>query len=131
MPKLRSLLNNVLAFFPSRLPLGAVEFQEWMDSIVELAGPLADKRSMEFVITSTLLHADIKSGGYIAKRYFVTRLYRSAATQLAHYKFQEIKLAQAEEQEAKKKELELLAQNKVADTASQAGVAQNGQEIPN
>lgn len=103
LKKLTLLVKHALSYLPSKLPTGTTELQSWMDSIIELAGPLADKRSMEFVISSTLLHYDTKLGGYIPKRYFVRRLFHSAACQLAHYKFQEIKVAQAEELEAAKK----------------------------
>lgn len=101
MPNLTYWFKHVLSYFPSRLPVGMTEFNKWLDDVVALAGPIASERDMHFVLCSILIHADVRYG-YMPKRYFVTRLIKSAANQVASQVFQDIKLAQAEEQQAAK-----------------------------
>lgn len=98
MPK---LLKIIRSYFPSKLPTGMTEMNKWLDDIVKLTGPIANERDMHFVLCSILIHADVKFG-YLPKRYFVTRLIKSAANQVASQIFQDIKLKQAEEIEAAK-----------------------------
>lgn len=83
------------ARFSSPLPVGATEFQKWADSIIELSGQFADRDSMLFAISSILIHADSKFGA-LPKKYFVDRLRKSAANQVASQVFQDIKTKQAE-----------------------------------
>lgn len=94
---MRRLLNKLLSYFPTRLPVGRAEFDIWADSIIELSGAFADKTSMLFAISSILIHADAKHGS-LPKNYFVRRLIKSAANQVASQVFQDVKVKQAEEQ---------------------------------
>lgn len=97
---MKLFVKRILAYFPSRLPVGMTEFNTWADSIVELTGPLADKTSMMFALASILIHADSKHGA-LPKKYFVDRLIKSAANQVASQIFQDIKA----EQELQKQQL--------------------------
>lgn len=92
---MRLLLKRFLAYFPTQLPVGMFQFNTWADSIIELSGPIADKDSMLFALSSILIHADAKHG-YLPKKYFVDRLIKSAANQVASQVFQDIKTKQQE-----------------------------------
>jgi hypothetical protein len=96
---LTRLVKQLRARFPTKLPVGKTEFDSWADSIIELSGPFADKDSMLFAIASILIHADSKFGA-IPTKYFVDRLRKSAANQVASQVFQDIKTKQQEQQKA-------------------------------
>lgn len=87
-------LKRILSYFPTRLPVGRTELNRWCADIVELTGNLADETSMRFALASILIHADARHG-YLPKKYFVDRLIKSAANQVASQIFQEIKEEQA------------------------------------
>lgn len=87
--------NYFRSYFPTKLPVGTTEFEAWVDSIIELAGKYADRDSMKFAIASMLIHADARHGA-LSKQYFVTRLRKSAANQIASQVFQDLKQKQAE-----------------------------------
>lgn len=123
--KIKLAIRRLLMFIPTRLPVGASEYQTWMDEIIELTGPIADKRSMEFVISSTMVHADVKRVARIPKYYFVARLIKAAANQCAHYKFQEIKMQQAEDAERNQQQAVAKATGAVTPSGSDAS---NGQQ---
>ncbi len=119
MPKPTLILKHIRSFFPSKLPTGMTEINQWLNDIVELAGPIANERDMHFVLCSILIHADIKYGS-LPKRYFVTRLIKSAANQVASKVFQDIKIAQAEELEAQKLVAVTTPTESVTDNAQKA-----------
>src|ERR1700677_3822792 len=81
------------------LPVGKTEMQAFMDDLIQLAGNYADKTSMEFAIASVLMHAPSDKGS-LSKRYFLDRLRKSAANQVASQVFQDIKEQQAAAQAA-------------------------------
>lgn len=109
------LLKRILSYFPAKLPVGMTEFESWADSIIELSGSYADKDSMVFAIASILIHADAKYGS-LPKAYFVNRLRKSAANQVASQLFQDIKARQTKAAEEAKKQAEATAtQENVAD----------------
>jgi hypothetical protein len=112
---MRLLLKKILSYLPTKLPVGLTEFNTWADSIIELSGQFADRDSMVFAISSILIHADSKYGA-LPKKYFVDRLRKSAANQVASQAFQDIKQRQdtaikAEQQ----KQAEATAIQQVAD----------------
>lgn len=80
------------------LPVGKTEMQAFMDDLINLSGAYADKTSMEFAIASILIHAPADKGA-LSKRYFLDRLRKSAANQVASQVFQDIKEAQSKAQE--------------------------------
>lgn len=87
------LIKRLLSLFPSKLPVGRTAFSKWVDDIVELSGPLADRDSMEFVLSSAIQHAS-SNRGYVPKNYFVNTLIKAAANQVAAQVFQDIKIKQ-------------------------------------
>lgn len=116
--RVMKMINRLLSYLPTPLPVGMTEFQAWADSIIALSGEFADRDSMVFAIASILIHADTKYGA-LPKRYFVNRLRKSAANQVASQAFQDIKQKQAAQQEAAK-------QSQAADTA--VAPSENGQK---
>ena len=105
------LLKLIRSYFPSKLPVGVTEFNQFADDIIELSGKFADRDSMVFAISSILIHADA-SYGSLSKQYFVRRLVKSAANQIASQAFQDIKIRQQEALAAAQKlEAEATAKN--------------------
>lgn len=93
MRQLRYLLKYVLSYLPTPLPVGTTEFNRFADQIIELSGEYADRDSMRFAIASMVIHADHKAAA-LSKQYFVKRLRKSAANQIASQVFQDIKQLQ-------------------------------------
>lgn len=93
--KLSLLIKQLLSYFPSKLPVGRTAFTKWADDIIELAGELADRDSIEFVLSSAIQHAS-SNRGYVPKNYFVNTLIKAAANQVAAQVFQDVKIKQQE-----------------------------------
>lgn len=102
---MNKFLLTIRSYFPTKLPVGLTAFHKWADDIATLTGPIADETSMKFAISSIVIHADAKHGS-LPLQYFVRRLRKSAANQVASQVFQDVKLAQAEAAEAAKKAAE-------------------------
>ena len=92
---MKALLNHVLSYLPGPLPVGMSQFNQWARDVLDLSGRFADEDSMLFALASMVIHADAKHG-YLPKRYFVLRLRKVAANQIASQVFQDIKIRQAE-----------------------------------
>ncbi len=43
------IFKRLLAYLPTELPVGMTTLNSWLDDIVELAGPIADRDSVVFV----------------------------------------------------------------------------------
>ena len=82
------------------LPVGMTEFQAWSDSIIALSGEYADIDSMKYALATMVMHADAKHGA-LPREYFVSRLRKVAANQVASQVFQDIKQKQADAAAAK------------------------------
>lgn len=108
---IKQFILKILSFIPTPLPVGMTEYNKWMDSVLNLVGPIADKTSMTWLISNEIMH--IKSGtDRVPKRYFVKVLRKFAANQLAASVVNQIK----EQQEAARKAAaEATANSKVAD----------------
>lgn len=104
LQKLLLLLKRVLSRFPSKLPVGVTEYKKFEADVIELAGPMADQTSMSFAIASILIHAPSEVGS-LPKSYFVLRLRKSAANQVASQVFQDIKTAQEAAKQTPKAEV--------------------------
>jgi len=91
--QLRLLLTKALSYLPTKLPVGVTEFNKFADDVIALSGQYADRDSMRFAIASMLIHAPHDKGS-LSKHYFVVRLRKSAANQVASQVFQEIKALQ-------------------------------------
>lgn len=100
---MNKLISQLLYNMPRRLPVGKAQFEAFSDRIILLCGEFADRQSMIFALASILIHADAKYGR-LPDKYFVDRLIKSAANQVASQFFQDIKNEQiAKEQIAKEK----------------------------
>jgi hypothetical protein len=93
---MKLFLKRVFSYFPSKLPVGQTEMNEFLNDIIELSGEYADRTSMEFAIASILIHAPSDRGS-LSKKYFVDRLRKSAANQVASQVFQDIKMKQEQQ----------------------------------
>ncbi len=91
--QLKLIFKHLLSYIPEKLPVGITAFNQFADDIIELAGNYADKQSMLYAISSMLIHAPHDKGS-LSKHYFVVRLRKSAANQVASQVFQQIKTAQ-------------------------------------
>jgi hypothetical protein len=96
---MRLLFKRLLSYFPSKLPVGMTELHKFSDDIIELSGAYADIDSMKYAISTMIIHADSKFGA-LAKNYFVVRLRKVAANQVASQLFTDIKTKQQEAQKA-------------------------------
>lgn len=96
-------LKRLLSYLPTPIPTGMTKFTKWLDSIVELCGPIADEESLKWVISNEVMR--LPSTRHLkAKNYFVTVLKKFAANQLAAATVNQIKdnqLARATEQKLK------------------------------
>lgn len=92
---MKLLVKRLLSYFPNKLPVGTAQFESFANDIIELSGKYADELSMKFAIASMLIHAPHDKGS-LSKHYFVVRLRKSAANQVASQVFQDIKAAQEE-----------------------------------
>jgi hypothetical protein len=101
LAKVKLLLKQVRSYLPSQLPVGLTAFNAYADDIIELSGNFADKDSMVFAIASILIHIDAGTAS-VSKQYFVKRLRKSAANQVASQVFQDIKTKQQAALEAAK-----------------------------
>lgn len=104
MTQLPLAIKRLLSYLPTKLPVGTTQFDTFADDIIELSGQYADRDSMRFAIASMIIHADHKAAA-LSKNYFVTRLRKSAANQVASQVFQDIKTLQ----DAKLKQAEVTA----------------------
>lgn len=96
---MKLLLKRIASYFPTKFPVGNTAYEAWLTSIIELAGPFADKDSMDWAISNMGLHLDSKVDRK-PKQYFVRCLRKAAFNQLASHKFQSIKEKQAAAQKA-------------------------------
>lgn len=81
---------------PYELPVGMTEFQTFADRIIEKAGNFADRDSMVYALAMELIHGDPKTA--FSDDYFVIRLRKVAANQVASQAIQDIKAKQAKQQ---------------------------------
>lgn len=117
------LLNRILAYLPTKLPIGMTDFHNWADSIIDLTGPIADANSLKWALAVAILHLG-ETAAYKPKMYFVHRLLKGASNQVVSQVIQDIKNAQKAAAEAASKEL----QNQVEATIpSQEVAVSNGQ----
>lgn len=110
-----NILKQALSYIPESLPVGLTEFEAFTDDVIELAGPYADRDSMQWVISSAIQHS---SKAKLSKQYFVQTLRKSAANQVAGQVFMNIKIKQ---QAAEAKKAAELAQQAAAPAIQEAG----------
>jgi hypothetical protein len=102
---MKRLLRRLLAFIPTRLPMGMTEFDKWSDDILDLYD-MPNNDSTKFAIATAIMHLGA-TDAFKAKEYFGRLLIKGAATQIAYAQMQDAK----KRQEEKAKEAAELAQN--------------------
>lgn len=106
-----NFIKTALSYLPSKLPVGMTEFEAFTGDIIALSGKYADEDSLKFAISTMILHADAHHA-YIPKQYFVRRLRKVAANQVASAAMTDIKYKQAEAQALALKQAEEAANQK-------------------
>lgn len=90
MLQLKKLLDKATSYYPTELPTGGTAYDAWLDSVVDLVGPIADKDSLIWVISNEIMR--LPSGqNRVPKHYFVKTLRKFAANQIASNKVIQIK----------------------------------------
>lgn len=98
------------------LPVGMQEFEEFAQRILAKSGKYADEESMKYALAVAILHADATKGS-LPDSYFIDRLRKAAANQVASQVFQDIKNKQ-----------EAAAKLKQAEATANAETVASGQE---
>lgn len=98
--KIKYLGSLLLAYIPTRLPLGMTEFETWAKSVLVLSN-LPDNDSTRFALASTVPHQKAENF-YVAKIKFVRLLQKSAANQVAGGVMHDLKTKQQAALEAAK-----------------------------
>lgn len=116
---MKLIVKRILSHVPGPLPVGLTEMNRFIDEVYELSGAFADRDSMAFAICSMIMHAG-ESRSRLPKNYFVRRLRKVAANQVAGQVFTDIKerqraaqLEAQKQQEATASELAANEQEKV------------------
>jgi hypothetical protein len=106
--KLHRLWLMCLAWFPTQLPLGMTEFENWTKSILSMTPQLPNNDSMRFVLAAMIQRLD-SVRNRVPKRYFVKALLRAAAGEVAHNIMFEAKERQkAQQQPAEPSKLQVV-----------------------
>jgi SNF2 family DNA or RNA helicase len=115
--KLKSILNWLLTFLPSPLPVGVKEFESWSSSIIQAYG-LPDNDSVRFALATQIMHLGPTEANK-PRRYFGLCLLKGAATQVAYGVMGELKEKQKREEEARQKAAQdELSRQEISSTAS-------------
>ena len=93
LKSLKKALNIILSYFPTALPVGMTQYEAWLDSIVELTGPIADELSLKWVISNEIMRL-APGRDRVPKAFFVKSLRKYAANQIAAVKVLELKQQQ-------------------------------------
>lgn len=125
---MKRFLLRVKSYFPTALPVGMTAFDKWASDIILLAGPLADDDSIKFVLSNEICHSG-PDNFKIPMHWFVTRLKKAAAKQVAAQAFQDVKIRQKEAQEKANLELASGIPQTPVDTAP-TGTTSNVPEVP-
>ncbi len=115
MVRLKKLVTLLMSYYPTRLPLGMTEFDNWAKTIISLLGPGLEnvpENDIKFVLSTTLQRLDPDEHRR-PMQYFVRVIRSAGVKQVAAQVFQDIKTKQAEE----------LAKKQAAATAQQEAVA--------
>jgi len=90
------------------LPVGMPQFEQWSNQIIEKCGSIADPDSMRYVLATAIMHAPPDASS-LPDSYFISRVRKAAANQVAAQVFQDIKIKQQAAQEAAKTQAEVTA----------------------
>lgn len=86
---IRRFLQKLRDFFPSRLPVGMQEFDEWASEIIDTY-EFPDNDSIRFALASQIMHAP-QTASHLPRRHYAQLTLKGMANQVAHAKFMEIK----------------------------------------
>lgn len=89
------------------LPVGMAEFETWSEALIEQCTGLADPESIKYVLATAIIHGPPDKDRF-PDSYFLARIRKAAANQIASQVFQNIK--QAQEARIKAAELANLAE---------------------
>lgn len=90
--KIKKQLNKVKSYFPTRLPIGMTEFNDWTSSIVNTFD-LPDNDSTRFGLAVMITHLQ-PTEFTKSKRYFAISVKKSMANQIAFANMEELKAKQ-------------------------------------
>lgn len=119
-----NLLRYLLSLFPTKLPIGQQEFNDWAVSIRSLVGPGFEQVPddvFNFVLSNNIIHLGPQADR-VPKNYFVKAIRKGAANQVASQVFQDVKARQKAAEDAMK-----AAQVKSAEATAQPAGASDGQ----
>jgi hypothetical protein len=118
-------------YFPSAVPQGMQEFEDWSSSIIKIYG-FPDNDSVRFALATMIMHSG-PSAAYVSKRHYAIMIKAGAAKQVASQAFTEIKQRQLDAiNAANKAALEAEAANQQAAATATPEVAPlNVQPIQN
>lgn len=95
---LKVALKRLLAYFPSLLPQGLTELENWSSDIINTYG-MPDNDSVRFTLAVTILHLDPTTSRK-PKAYFGRCLRKAAANQVVSQVIQDLKYKQEEARKA-------------------------------
>ena len=87
--KVKRLGRRIMAFIPTKLPVGMTEFDAWASDIADLYNA-PNNDSVKFSLAVMIMHLG-PTEARKAKEYFGRTLHKGAATQVAHAIMQELK----------------------------------------
>lgn len=99
---MKKLVNILLSYIPTPLPVSMPELKEWQDSILAMS-KVPDNDSTRFAVSVMIFHLDATTDRK-AKRYFVRALNKSAANEVANAVCMDLKAKQKERAEQAAKE---------------------------
>jgi hypothetical protein len=92
--KLKKLGRLIAGLFPTAIPVGMTEFEQWAQSIEDTYRlPTNNKDSIRFSLATSIMHLG-PTAAYKPKLYFALVLKAGAAKQIAGATFQDIKQRQ-------------------------------------
>lgn len=100
LTQLTKVINLIKAQFPSKLPIGAKEFDDFATSILQTYN-LPDLPSYRHAIATMIMHLPTTTA-YKSKAFFATSVLKAMANQVAYAKIQEIKDAEQSQDEVSK-----------------------------
>lgn len=107
--KIKFIVSYLLAYVPTRLPIGMTEFDTWAKSVIDLTR-LPDNDSTRFALASTVPHQ--KADKFLTPKIkYAWLLEKSAANQVAFGIMTELKEKQQKLAEEAAKQAEVTAQD--------------------
>lgn len=99
-----NIISLITSRLPRSLPRGTAEFETFVDRIYDITGPVADKKSVRFVLADFMLRLSPDKEGNakssLPDKYFVDHVFMATSKQVAAYVFEDIKNQQKAEQKA-------------------------------